>query len=340
MKMIIHHSNSNPSIRRIIVLVVLASILALQGSIGATIQTKAKNEASIQAAIDKLPPEGGVVQIVAKRPIPVRKSIVIKRNNVILRGEGTTATWLVLDNEINAPVIIMGDDAAQPGTTCTNIHVRDLSIDGNRLNQSSEVNPSNPALRNNGISIRRVTDSSVERVSVASCRSGGLVVELVSRRIAIRNFESYDNHFDGLAGYETEDSIFTDLKLHNNLAAGLSFDLDFVRNIIHNCIILNSGSVGIFMRDTRDNIFSNLLIRDSAQHGAFLAQADSDVTTPASGNTFVGCVIADSGGAAFRVNDVSCIDNTLTASQLIGNVEGGVSEATGGLVTVTATITR
>jgi hypothetical protein len=31
--------------------------------------------------------------------------------------------------------------------------------------------------------------------------------------------------FAGLAGYETEDSLFSDLHLHDNLAAGLSFDI-------------------------------------------------------------------------------------------------------------------
>jgi len=38
---------------------------------------------------------------------------------------------------------------------------------------------------------------------------------------------SYGHVFDGLAAYLTEDSTFTDLALHDNAAAGLSFDDDF-----------------------------------------------------------------------------------------------------------------
>jgi len=322
----------------------LASLLTAmtfgEAAFARTVNVKARTDADIQKAIDKLPAQGGLVLITADAPVVIQRSIVINRDNVTLAGEGQGATVLRLADGANAPVIVMGDDAATPGVTRTNIHVRDLTIDGNRGAQTSEVNPNNPALRNNGISLRRVVSCSVVRVTAFRCASGGLVAELGCRRITVSQFESYDHAFDGLAAYETEDSSFSELQLHDNLAAGLSFDLDFVRNILRGVVIAQSGSVGIFMRDSRDNEFSSIQIRDSDEHGIFLAQTDADTTTPAAGNTFHGVVISHSGGAGIRVNDLSCSNNLLSASQLISNAGGGVSEAAGGLLIVEGTIVR
>lgn len=315
--------------------VLVAAVLAFLGSCpvdvfgaaGATRNVVAKTEREIQKAIDGLNSAGGTVIVRAFKQLPVviNKSILINRDNVTLRGEG--GVILRLANGAQAPVIIMGSDSAVPSVTRRNIHVSDLTIDGNRTNQASELNPANSALRNNGVSLRRVSDSSVSRLVIHSCRSGGLVTELVCRRLTISDVESFDHHFDGLAGYQTEDSLFTRLQIHDNQAAGFSFDIQFDGNILSDSVLDNNGSVGMFIRDSRDNIFANFQIRNSGQHGIFLAQVDTDTSKPALGNTFYGCVIADSAGAGIRVNDASCTSNILAASQLINNAGGGISEA-------------
>jgi hypothetical protein len=320
---------------------VALSVLVLPHTASARIvHVKARDAAAIQRAIDRLSATGGTVIIsgVAGAPIAVRQSIVIARNNVTLEGEDGAV--LRLADGVNSPVIIVGEAAAAPLTPHYNVRVCNLTIDGNRANQTSEIDPDNPALRNNGISLRHVSSVSVEGVTVRSCRSGGLVAELGCSGITVSNFESYDNHFDGLAAYETEASTFTRMRLHDNLAAGLSFDINFERNIVSDCILTANGSVGIFMRDSRDNVFSGMQIINGGQHGIFLAQADTDVNTAASGNTFQGCVISGSGGAGVRINDASCVDNILASSQLVGNAGGGVSEAVTGLLTLSAVITR
>lgn len=307
---------------------------------GATRNVVAKTEKEIQKAIDSLNAPGGTVVIRAFKQLPVviNKSILINRDNVTLRGEG--GVILRLANGAQAPVIIMGSDAATPSVTRRNIHVSDLIIDGNRTNQASELNPANPALRNNGVSVRRVSDSSVSRLAIHSCRSGGLVTELVCRRLTISDVESFNHHFDGIAGYQTEDSLFTRLQIHDNLAAGFSFDIEFDGNLLTDSVLDNNGSVGMFIRDSRDNVFANFQIRDSGQHGIFLAQVDADTTKPALGNTFYGCVIADSAGAGIRVNDASCTANLLVASQLVNNAGGGISEAVAGLLIAVGNVER
>ncbi len=298
----------------------------------------------IQRAIDRLSPTGGQVEVRSGTYV-CTAPIVIDRDNVELRGEGS-GTVLRLADGANAPVLVLGQTIATPDVTRRNIGISGLVIEGNRVNQQFECwgGPCDTGglthIRNNGITLRGVSDVLIERVTVSSAISGGLVSEKSSRRVIVRDFASFDNHFDGLAGYETEDSTFSGLYLHDNLAAGLSFDIHFNNNIVGDAVITDNGSVGIFMRDSQDNLFQGLQIRNSAGQGGFLAQVDGDLTTPAAGNTFSGLVVSGSGGAGLRANDVSVVNNLVTGSQFIGNAGEGISEVTPGQVQVFGTICR
>lgn len=310
----------------------------------ATSEPNKKNTdcATIQGAINNLPPTGGAVKLRAVTYM-CAAPIVIDRDNVCLRGQGP-ATVLRLADGANSPVLVLGQTLPIPAVVRRNICVSDLAIDGNRLTQPDECwggpcSPTNP-IRNNGITLRRVADVRIEGVTVFSARSGGLVSELTSRRLTVRDYTSFDNHFDGLAGYETEESTFAGINVFNNLAAGLSFDIRFNNNHVSDATITGNGTVGIFMRDSQDNTFSNLQIRDNSQHGIFLAQVDTDPTKPAAGNIFQGMVVAGSGGAGLRVNDASCVNNLVVGAQFIENAGGCISEATPGLVQAFGTICR
>ena len=80
------------------------------------------------------------------------------------------------------------------------------------------------------------------------------------------------------------------------LRAGLSLDLDFVGNAVMNSLISNSRDVGLFMRDSRQNVFSAMRIRDSGSQGAFIAEnPDQPDRGAASCNTFKGINAARSG---------------------------------------------
>src|SRR5258706_4807054 len=113
-----------------------------------TVRVRADDESQIQRAIDKLPAGGGKVVISADSPVSIRKSLIIARDNVTLEGESANVVLRLAINA-NAPVIIIGEDTAVPLITHKNIHVRFLVIDGNRTNQTTEIDSKNPALRNN-----------------------------------------------------------------------------------------------------------------------------------------------------------------------------------------------
>src|SRR5882762_5162530 len=102
---------------------------AIFGADALSIRIEAGDQTAIQQAIDQLPASGGEV-ILAKltNPVSVHAAIVIDRDNVTLTGDG--AVVLRLADAANTPAIVLGQTRAIPTATRTNIHLRNLIIDG------------------------------------------------------------------------------------------------------------------------------------------------------------------------------------------------------------------
>lgn len=308
---------------------------------------RARSCAEIQAAIDRLPRAGGTVRLRRETYI-CRFSVVIDRDHVTLLGRGS-ATVLKLAPHRNRPVLILGQTLPQPFTFRSHIRVADLSIDGTRLQQEHEcqgpVCAGGDVLRNNGVSLRHVSDVVIEHVAIRHARSAGIGTEQGARRVTLRDVEVADSQFDGIAGFATRDSVFTNLRLHDNLKAGLSFDGAFDHNTISDAVLTDNRDVGLYMREAFDNTFSRMQISDSGSYGLYLAQNGS-AAKPAAGNAFRQMIVARSGrnptlgGDGMRVNDDSCVGNSLTNVRFVDNRGGGISEPTAGLVKVTGVTTK
>ena len=291
--------------------------------------------AEIQRALDALPETGGEIVLPAGT-IVVQEPIVLQRSYQTLRGSGT-ATVLSLADGANCPVIIMGQPVNHPQHLTRHVCVGDLAIDGNRRHQQRELwrlHGAGSEIRNNGITVQSVRDCTVEHVTVARCRSGGLVTTLGVRRLTVRGLEAFDNEFDGLACYVTTDSLFTELFLHDNPAAGISLDLAFNNNVIRHAV-LAANDLGIFMRSSRDNQFQDVTIRNSRHYGVFMAHEDQETArgvkaipmTECVHNSFTDLVASNCGSAAFRVNNTTCVSNIVIGAQFTDNVQGGLSLA-------------
>ena len=275
--------------------------------------------ADIQLALDSLPAAGGEVVLPAG-DFEISRPVVLRRSNQTLCGAGE-ATLLRLADNADCPVIIMGDPVNQPRMTIEHLLVSGLHIDGNRLHQRHELwqlNSEHSEIRNNGITVQLVSDSMVENVTCAHCRSGGLVTTLGVRRMTVQDFEAFDNEFDGLACYLTTDCRFVNLNLHDNPDAGISLDLAFDHNCVINAV-LTANDLGIFMRASSDNRFQNILIRHSRRFGVFIAQTDVATAhgrqplahSQCTDNLFICLQATSCGGPAFHVNDSSCTNNVL-----------------------------
>jgi len=295
----------------------------------------------IQQALDLLTNGGQVLLPPGK--IKVSQPIVLDRNNQSLIGDSRRHTTLYLVNNANCPVIIMGQPVNRPMHTVRHLSVSNLFIDGNRAHQQRELwreQGEGSEIRNNGITVQNVSDSTIENVTCTRCRSGGLVTTLGVRRLTVDNFNSFNNQFDGLACYLTMDSVFNHLYLHDNPGAGISLDLDFDHNRIKNAV-LAANDLGIFMRDSRKNQFDNLSIRKNRDFGIFMAQAfetyargmQPQPDTECTDNSFTSLVDVENGQAAFRVNDISCTNNIIIDPQFAGSVRA-ISTAGPDLVTV------
>jgi parallel beta-helix repeat protein len=319
-----------------------SSLLACEASSFVITMPANSSEESIQRTLDRLPAGGEVV--LAPGTYQIKRPILLRNDNLTLSGSGTN-TVLHLADKANCPVVILGSPLESSHRTTTHLRLADLVIDGNRRNQQVEMWRSasdGSQLNNNGIDIWNVNDSTVEGVVCRSCRSGGLVTAVV-RRLDVTNFTACDNQFDGLACYLTEDSRFTGLNLHDNLAAGISLDLSFAHNVIDNAK-LTGNDLGIFMRDSRNNTFQDVNIDKSRKHGVFMAQAAAGTPkgwqlspgTECTGNSFQDLSVTNSGGDAFLVNDDSCKNNVIRSSRFLHNTKGGLAEPGATLVRVEA----
>src|SRR5882724_3580725 len=298
--------------------------------------------AEIQRALNSLPTNGGEV-VLPPGKIELRETIVLGRDGQILRGAGD-ATILFVADDANCPAIIMGEPVNRP-RQIRNLRVSNVFIDGNRAHQQRECwklhGEEGCEIRNNGITVQNVTDSTIENVTTARCRSGGLVTTANTRRLTVRGLNSFDNEFDGLACYLTTGSVFTNLYLHDNPGAGISLDLAFDDNVIAHAV-LAANDLGIFMRDSRNNQFNDIAIRDSRHFGVFMAQAHKPAAsgwqaapeTECTNNSFTDLIAEKCGGAAFRINDATCTNNFVSGAKFSGDIHAQLSMALPGLLMV------
>ena len=202
-----------------------------------------------------------------------------------------------VSDKANCPAIIVGTT----NNRISNVTIFNIEIDGNRTNQSGELWKHN--LRNNGIFVQNADNVTISNVVIRSCRSGGFVCERVNN-LRVIHLISNDNHFDGLATYETINSVFENIALSKNQAAGISIDNSCKNNLFSDCIITLNDSI-LFMRNSDGNVFNQFLLNKN-KHGIFISQVDDDPTTGCSNNTFSGIP-----QRFFRINNPSCTNNAI-----------------------------
>lgn len=294
----------------------------------------------IQHALEQLGVGGEIV--LSRGTYPVHQPIILREDGQALHGAGA-GTILRLADGANCPVVILAPPVDRTKGPTKGLRLYDLLIDGNRTHQQSELwhfLQNGARINNNGIQVCYTEDALIEHVICRHCRSGGLVSTGQTRRLTVRDYTAFDNQFDGLACYRTLDSRFSRLYLHDNLAAGISLDLDFDRNVIDGAV-LTGNDLGIFMRDSRDNVFAGVTIRRSRHDGVFMAQAGSWTSagwilwpaTECTGNSFNHLQVIESGGRAFHVNNDSCTNNFIDGGRFLDNAQGGLSQPRTNLVT-------
>lgn len=292
---------------------------------------------SINASIAALPATGGQV-VLEEGVYTCAEPIIINRDNIEVRGAGSGKTILRVDNGYALPVIVLGEPKTTrrssrwgmrfyPIKSTHNLRVSGITIDGNRhshaqqaehecydfKNKTSTYCGNDPGyfIRNNGITIRGAHNVVIEDVVTHGHLSGGIVLEKISSQIVIDGFKSYDNFFDGFAGYETRNCVVKNFELSGNGYSGISVDIDFQGNIFEDGIISDNLDNGVFSAQVGNNIYRRLEITKNKTFGFYFdgsrtKQADgTSVMVP---NSCDGNLIQDtliSGGVAgINVNHI------------------------------------
>ncbi len=284
--------------------------------------------ADIQAAIDSALPTAGGTIFIRSGVYRLTAGIHIGRSNVSVVGE--PGVLLTLAAGVNQPVVLVGTDAQVPARRIENISITQIEIDGNRAEQTSETDPARPWIYNNGIDVRMVSDLNLEDLDIYNTRSGGIVVSWKSERLFVGDCSLHENEFDGLALYDSEDILISNILCYENVAAGISLDADLRMVSFDNGIVRDNGTGGIFVRNSSYLSFRDLMVSGNGEDGCFLSHAalgdESGVTqlcfsscsffnnsrygiwlaSPESespGNSLIGCMFFGNGASAVNVHE-------------------------------------
>lgn len=257
----------------------------------------------INKAIQALPIEGGRVTL-GKGFFECAYPVVIDKSNVEVVGAGIEQTILRSKAQNPAPVLVVGKMEAAlrenpkygpqwyPVELIKQVRVSHLTVDGNRENQPSPHEfecfdwATNKAttcygdggkhIRNNGITIRHAEGVEIVDVLARNCLSGGMTIEKKSARVHVNGFYSFNNYFDGLAGYETHSSTLENVILAKNVFSGVSIDLDWGPteagqgpNVFRNLLVLQNGDNGIFSANVGGTIFENVVVAGNKNLGIY-----------------------------------------------------------------------
>lgn len=241
----------------------------------------------LQTAIDSVR-AGGIVYLAAGT-YELGKGIHITRSDLTILGPSADSVVVRLRDHVNQPVFLIGTDIESPTTAVERVTLRGITIDGNRGGQDQETDLLRPWIRNNGIDVRKAKNLLISDVVVHGTRSGGIVVSWGSERVSIWNVSAYDNQFDGIALYTSDEVHVSHFACYENLAAGLSLDNDLSNVTFSNGECRENGSVGIFARQSTDLSFINVAVQSSGQHGVFMSYTSGITGSGVSRAAFVGC---------------------------------------------------
>lgn len=193
---------------------------------------------------------------------------------------------LILVDNAELPVLVIGDTEINPRFRVSNVLVENVIINGNMRNQKYEIlGNAFDGIRNSGIVIRAADNVTIRNCVVFNCRSGGIVMEKGCKNILIENCELYANFFDGVAGCEGTNIKIVNCNLHSNYGAGLSFDWQFNDVEIINTVF-HHNDTAVFIRDSKNISFKQIKMLDNRRFGWYIIRRDDDYTSTPENITF------------------------------------------------------
>ncbi len=257
------------------------------------------DESEINEAISNLPSGGGVV-LLKKGTYTISGNINILKNNVTLRGEGK-GTKIVLANSSNVDMIQVGN-----GSTIVNdCVVEEMTVDGNRSNQSSLGSP----VVIWGSSGTKALRNIVRGCHLTNCLLDCLKLIYADKSIITNNIIDENTGGAGIGIFSTSQTndIIGNILIHNSYGI---YSSSHYNNIVGNVCVDNTG-YGVYLSgvvncNVSGNWFGSVAYYQTGVY--FAAGAARNTVT---GNTFY-----QPYRAIYSAADSTIIGNTITGNSI------------------------
>ncbi len=279
---------------------------------GARAEIDAARYSSLQAALDALPEEGGIVKLPAGT-FEIDKPLVLSRGDVLLTGSGT-ATHIKNINQEGQPALVIehpkGDKAAN-NERLWRIQLANFRITGNENS-------------GNGIVAKKINEFHLQGVTVSYHGHDGIVLDQCYEDPRVIGCLITYNKHTGLNLMGCHDIVVSSNQFEENWDALHCFD-GFNLCMTGNCLDDHLGH-GVVIENTYGSVVSSNMIEECKGHAVIMGR-------DCYGNTVSANVIAHNGGGVELLDAHGCAVSANTFT--INNAFGVRVSADSGRITLT-----
>jgi parallel beta-helix repeat protein len=285
------------------------------------------DQIEINQAINSLPTGGGRV-VLLEGTYYISGSISISKSNVILEGQGDSTVIYLVDGA-NAHCIV--------SSGVSNIKISNLKIDGNKGNQTVNVN---------GIYLNNGSNITIEKCTITNAKFMNIYLDSLSNNV-IKNCLISGSGAIGLFVYNSQNAIITGNIVNNSGTVGIY--VDFTNYGIVSCNISYSNlNNGILVEDCNYIEVSNNISRNNTNYGIIVNNSSNSIITNnhCLNNTYDGirlmgtssyCIVANNrclgnGQYGIRIFSSTCSNNYVVKNYLTGNTAGSLSDSGTGTI--------
>lgn len=271
---------------------------------------------NIQDAIDYVEKLGSGSILILSGTYTLSASLVIKKNDVILSGQGA-ASIITLANSVNDDVIQI---EATDGVL-ERVSILNLKIDGNGANQTA----------GRGIHTIKsgagttVSDITIKNLEITAVESYAIYLDFATdpKRCLVENNYIHDNLSFGIYIGDGEDNLVTNNIVKNNTSIGIYFNSGKHNMAINNRVEGGTAGIRLSNGETQDIISGNLIFNCS---GDGILLQDNVSHTVVEGN-FIDAV--GSGGAGTNGIQATaftgiCQHNVISDNVILNSANAGI----------------
>ena len=274
---------------------------------------------SIQDCVDSVIDDGGGSVLLSAGVHVISETVHIWGDGVQLQGEGP-GTVLSVADDAQVSAITIGSLDETPSVTVSDVTVRDLSIDGNRDDQSSEFWAApHDHIAVSGLTLRGAERIRLQDLDVWSARSAGVLTEKGTRDVLVSGLDVRDSYFDGLSCNDSSSLQVFASRFTENDSAGITADCDCRDSLFDGLLILDNGQgpaglyPGVYLSTVNGLTFTHNDISGHPGDGILLTMADCGAQG-ARDNLFLGNVIEENEGHPVSIGHETVAGNVGTGN--------------------------